>query len=111
MTEEEFKKAMTKTIIFIVTMIIILIVVAVLVFNKSGKSTSIFKNDAEKVNYNKAIEEMNSPKITNEDAEKISGSEETIHEDGVENSNPENQPEENSPSQENKEGQATEGEN
>lgn len=71
MTEEEFKKAMTKTIIFIVIMIIILVIILIFVFNKSGKSTSIFKNNSEKTAYNKALETSNSQNITNEDVEKI----------------------------------------
>ena len=80
MTEEEFKKAMTKTIVFIVIMIIILIVIGILVFNNSEKSKSIFKNDSEKTAYNKALEASKSQNISNEDAEKITNSGEISNE-------------------------------
>lgn len=71
MTEEEFKKAMTKTIVFIVIMIILFIVVAILVFNKSGKSTSIFENDKQKSSYENNVNEVNSYNITKTDSEEI----------------------------------------
>lgn len=84
MTEEEFKKAMTKTIVFIIVMIIVLIVIGILVFNNSEKSKSIFKNDNEKASYNKAVEASNSQNISNEDAEKITGSGEISNETNTE---------------------------
>lgn len=84
MTEEEFKKAMTKTIVFIIVMIIVLIVIGILVFNNSEKSKSIFKNDNEKASYNKAVEASNSQNISNEDVGKITGSGEISNETNTE---------------------------
>ena len=42
MTEEEFKKAMTKVVRFIVAMLVILVVIGIVVFNNFGKKSSIF---------------------------------------------------------------------
>lgn len=84
MTEEEFKKAMTKTIVFIVVMIIVLVVILIFVFNKTGKSTSIFKNDSEKETYNKDLEASNFQNISNEDVEKITNSGEISNETNTE---------------------------
>ena len=76
MTEEEFKKAMTKVVIFIVIALIILIVLGIIVFNKSGKSTSIFESEKLKKDYTSKVQELNSNNITEEDAEKLENSEE-----------------------------------
>ena len=71
MTEEEFKKVMTRIIIFVVIALIILVVIGVLVFNKSEKSASIFKNENDLNSYKKKVEEINSSNITEEDIEKL----------------------------------------
>jgi cbb3-type cytochrome oxidase subunit 3 len=82
MTEEEFKKAMTKTIIFIIIMIILLIAIAVLVFNKSGKSTSIFESDEQKASYENTVNEINSYNISEEQVNEIG---ENVNEENLEN--------------------------
>ena len=71
MTEEEFKKAMGKTIFFVVIALIILIIIGILVFNNSGKSTSIFRSEKDFENYKKKVEEVNSYNVIEEDVEKI----------------------------------------
>ena len=64
MTEEEFKKAMGKIICFVIIALVILIIIGILVFNTSGKSTSIFGNKEDLENYKKKVEEVNSYNIT-----------------------------------------------
>lgn len=67
MTEEEFKKVMTKVIAFIVIALIILIIIGILVFNKSGKTLSIFSNQKEIDDYKKKVQEINSDEIIEEE--------------------------------------------
>ena len=67
MTEEEFKKAMGKTIIFIVIMIIILIGLGVFIFNKSGKETSIFESESAKEAFEKKVDEVNAENLPKEE--------------------------------------------
>ena len=76
MTEEEFKKAMGKTIFFIVIALIVLVVIGVLVFNQSGKTASIFGSQKEADEYHQKVNEMNSYNITEEEASKLEGSSE-----------------------------------
>lgn len=87
MTDEEFKKAMTKLVWFIIIALIILVVVGVVVFNKSGRKTSLFSNDKEVEEYKKKVNETSSYNITEEDVEKLeNNSEEVKEEEAPENS-------------------------
>ena len=67
MTEDEFKKTMGKIIIFIVISLIVLVIIGILVFNKSGKSLSIFSSEEEKKSYKKNVQEINSSNTTVEE--------------------------------------------
>lgn len=67
MTEDEFKKTMGKTIMFIVIALIILVIIGILVFNKSGKTFSIFSNEKEKASYKKSVQEINFSNTTIEE--------------------------------------------
>ena len=91
MSEEEFKKAMKKTIIFILIMIVVLVILGFVVFNKSGKDTSIFENEEQKSTYQKEVEKINSSNISDEDASKIDGSQEFQTEGENSQSQPANQ--------------------
>lgn len=84
MTEEEFKKAMTKTVIFIVIMIILLIVIGILVFNKSGKSTTIFESEEQKSSYENTVNEINKSDISDEHVNQIEGDSQEFETDGSE---------------------------
>lgn len=76
MTEEEFKKTMTKLICFIVVALIILVVLGIIVFNQSGKTKSIFENSKQLDDYKKKVEEVNSHNITEEEASSLENSSE-----------------------------------
>ena len=69
MTEEEFKKAMSKVIGFIVVALIILVIIGVIVFNTAGKQTSIFGSKQEAESYKKRVQEENSYNLTEEEVE------------------------------------------
>lgn len=76
MTEEEFKKTMTKVVIFVVVALVILVVVGIIVFGTSKKENSIFESQAEIDNYKKKVKQVNSHQITEEDMEELENSEE-----------------------------------
>ena len=99
MTEEEFKKAMGKTVVFIAIMIIILVGLGVVIFNKSGKETSIFESESAKETFENRVNEVNannSPKeeLTSEENTEPTEEQETL-EMQEETTEPETQPEEN----------------
>ena len=76
MTEEEFKKAMSKLIIVIVIALVILVIIGIVVFNTFGKQTSIFASEQEKENYKKKVQEVNSHSLTEEEASNLENSSE-----------------------------------
>jgi Sec-independent protein translocase protein TatA len=76
MTEEEFKKTMTKVVIFVVIALIVLVVIGIIVFGTSKKENSIFESQAEIDNYKRNVERINSHQITEEDMEELENSEE-----------------------------------
>ena len=43
MTDEEFKNAMNKIIIFVTIVLVLMIILGIIIFNTFGKSTTIFK--------------------------------------------------------------------
>ena len=91
MTEEEFKNTMGKIIIFIVIALIILAIIGVLVFNKSGKSLSIFSNEKEKNSYKKSVQEANSSNVTvDKSSTEIDNQEENVIQNEVESETTEN---------------------
>ena len=91
MTEEEFKNTMGKIIIFIVIALIILVIIGVLVFNKSGKSLSIFSNEKEKNSYKKSVQEANSSNVTvDKSSTEIDNQEENVIQNEVESETTEN---------------------
>lgn len=72
MTDEEFKKAMNKIIIFVTIVLVLMIIFGIIIFNTFGKSTTIFKNQEQKENYENAIEN-NDENITENDIAEIEG--------------------------------------
>ena len=76
MTEEEFKKAMTKVIRFIIAMLVILVIVGIVVFNNFGKKSSIFENEEALNDYKKKVQETNSHNITGEEVDELENSSE-----------------------------------
>ena len=86
---------MTKTVIFIVIMLILLVVIGIFIFNKSGKSVSVFSDEAQKSSYQNTLNNNKSSQISDEEANKIDGSSEfstdenTINENGTVENNPE----------------------
>ena len=98
MTEEEFKKVMTKTVCFIVIALIILIVIGIFVFNKSGKTTSVFESEEELNNYKGKVQEVNSqeesggeevnPETSNENTGDTVGNETNVPQENTTEQNP-----------------------
>ena len=76
MTEEEFKKTMTKVFSFIVIAMIILVIIGIVVFNQSGKTTSIFGSKSEIDSYNKKVKDINPHSITEEEIKELENSSE-----------------------------------
>lgn len=72
MTDEEFKNAMNKIIIFVTIVLVLMIILGIIIFNTFGKSTTIFKNPEQKENYENAIEN-NDENITENDIAEIEG--------------------------------------
>lgn len=103
MTEEEFKKVMTKTIIFIVMALIILIVIGIFVLNKSGRDLSIFSNQKEIDDYKKKVEEIHSKNIE-EDNQKLEIVNDSVQNESIQDS----QAQENIQAQENAQPQESE---
>lgn len=103
MTEEEFKKVMTKTIIFIVMALIILIVIGIFVLNKSGRDLSIFSNQKEIDDYKKKVEEIHSKNIE-EDNQKLEIVNDSVQNESIQDS----QVQENIQAQENAQPQESE---
>ena len=85
MTEEEFKSAMSKIVIFIVIMLVVLILIGIFIFNNSGKSVSVFSDENQKSNYQNAINNNKSSQISDEEANKIDGSSEFSTDENVVN--------------------------
>ena len=71
MTEEAFKKTMTKVICFVVIALIAIVIMGVVVFGTSQKQTSIFENQAEIDNYKKKVQEINAHKITEDEIKEL----------------------------------------
>ena len=71
MTEQEFRKAMTKVIVFIIFVIIILIGLGIFVFGKTDNSKSVFKSEDKKNDYKQLVEESTSAEISSDDVESI----------------------------------------
>lgn len=81
MTEEEFKKVMTKTICFIVIALVLLIIIGIFVFNQSGKTTSIFSSQQEVDAYKKKVEEVKLSKeaeVNNETVSEVENTEANV---------------------------------
>ena len=73
MTEEELKKAMSKVIIFVIIMLILMIILAIFIFNDMGKSTTIFKNEEQKKNFENILENKENENISQNDIAEIEG--------------------------------------
>lgn len=91
MTDEELKKAMSKIITGIIVVLVLMIIIAILIFNNFGKSTTIFKNDEQKANYENAIKNRDNENITENDIAEIESNQENtniiVNESQSENTN------------------------
>lgn len=74
MTDEEFKKAMTKIFIIVGIALVLMIVLSIVVFNQSGKSTTVFENEKQKENYENILENSDSENITQNEINELTNS-------------------------------------
>lgn len=73
MSDEEFKKAMSKVIIVAIIVLVLMIILAILIFSNFGKSTTVFENEEQKARYENIIKNKESENISENDIAEIEG--------------------------------------
>ena len=67
MTEEEFKKAINKVIAVAIIALLVMVILAIIIFNNFGKSTTVFKSEEQKEDFKNAVENIENEDINVED--------------------------------------------